>query len=139
MGEGVAIIDEDGVVAGHACPARDARNDRGAARDRRGGLDPSLEDRADDALVPELVAGAEPALGRELRHPRRGAGAAGAAVDGLLAVEHGVARMRARDGGRTRPLDVAEAADLRMLGMDEVVLLVQRPAPLRRPADKLAR
>src|SRR5690606_34438820 len=92
MGEGVAIIDEDGVVAGHACPARDARNDRGAARDRRGGLDPSLEDRADDALVPELVAGAEPALGRELRHPRRGAGAAGAAVDGLLAVEHGVDR-----------------------------------------------
>jgi hypothetical protein len=72
----------DGMIAGLLPTASRAR--------------PALEQRADDGFVHEVVADLQPALGVELRHARRGAGAAGRAVDRLVAVEDGVARMGLR-------------------------------------------
>ena len=74
---GIAVVDEDGVVAGHPRPALDRGDDRLVVADLRRGLDPAVEQAADDALVDEVVADLELALGGQLRHARRGAGAAG--------------------------------------------------------------
>src|ERR671919_206138 len=66
----VALVDEDRVEPRQPGPAGDA---------------------GDDALVHELVADAEFPAGSELGETRRGAGAAWRAVDGLLAIEDGIA------------------------------------------------
>lgn len=59
----------------------------------------------------------------EMGEPRRGAGAAGAAVDRLLAIEDGVAAMGALTLGLVGPHDVIDAADAGLLGMDGLDLL----------------
>src|SRR5690606_7861438 len=91
--EGVPFVDEDGVEAVHARPAGDRRLDRVAAAESGGRFDAALEKAADDALVDERVADPQLAARGELRHARRGAGAARAAVDRPLAVEDRVARI----------------------------------------------
>src|SRR5918994_7949489 len=96
MGVGVPLVDEDGVEPGQARPAGDAGNDRGVLPDLRRPFHAALEQAADDALVHEVFADGEPAPRRELRHARRGAGAARAAIDRLVAVEYGVATVRPR-------------------------------------------
>ena len=73
-------------------------------------LDAAAEQRADDRFVHERVAGLELALGVQLRHARRRAGAAGRAVDRLVAVEHGVAGMRIADP-RVRPSTACAKGD----------------------------
>src|SRR5687768_11232999 len=100
MREWVAVVDENGIQSRHSRPASDRRDDRLAFADDGFALDAALEQGADDRFVDELVAGLKLALGVELSHARRGAGAAGRAVDGLVAVEHGVARMRFGMPGR---------------------------------------
>src|SRR6185437_1096250 len=117
--ERVAGIDEDRVVAVHPRPAGDARADRVVIADRGRGFDPALEQAADDALMHELIARPQPAAAGELRHAGRGAGAAGGAVDGALAVEHRVAGMRARVARRAGPLHVADACDRGIVRMRE--------------------
>src|ERR1700730_11758929 len=94
VAEGVALVDEDRVDPVHPRPAGDAGPDRGDAADFGRALDAALEKAADDAFVHEIVAAGQLALAGELRHSRRGSGAAGRAVDRALAVEHGVAGMR---------------------------------------------
>src|SRR5689334_6247124 len=91
VAERIALIDEDRVDPVLPRPAGDARADRRVVADLRGALDAALEEAADDAFVHEIVADAQLALGGKLRHARRGAGAAGRAVDGAVAVEDGVA------------------------------------------------
>src|SRR5918999_817897 len=88
---GVAAVDEDGVEAGDARPALDRRNNRLLVSDPSAALDAADKFGADDALVHEAVAFVESSLRRPLRHPGRSAGAARRAVDGLVAVEHGIA------------------------------------------------
>src|SRR6266436_8737384 len=117
VAERVALVDEDGVDAVLARPAGDARADGGDAADFRCALDPALEEAADDALMDEIVAHLELALGGEMRHARRGAGAAGRAIDGAIAVEHRVAAMRALVARRAGPHHMADADDARVLGM----------------------
>ena len=85
-------------------------------------------------LVDEGVADLELAPRRELRHPARGAGAAGRAVDRLLAVEHRIACIRLRVVRRAGPEHVAEPVDGRVLGVDELVFLVDQAAHHRREA-----
>src|SRR6185437_12005668 len=111
MAEGIALVDEDRVDAVHARPAGDARPDGGDAAHFRRRLDAALKEAADDALMDELVAEGELALGDEMGHARRGAGAAGRAVDRLFAVEDGVAAMRLGVARLAGPHDVADAAD----------------------------
>src|SRR3546814_20611059 len=74
----------------------------------------------------EAVADLQLALRVKLRHARRGAGAAGAAVDRLVGVEHGVAGIGFRPGRLAGPQDVADAADGRVLRVDDLHLLVER-------------
>src|SRR5690606_22065641 len=100
---GVARIDGDGVEAGNARPALDGGHDAPMSvswvvADLGLRLDASAEQAADDALVDESIADPLPALGVQLGYARRGAGAAGTAVDRLVAVEHGVARVGFRLG-----------------------------------------
>src|SRR5215475_12978161 len=71
VGERIAIIDIDRVVAGDARPAGDARQDRRPVADARLALHPAVEQRADDALVHKTVADLEASLADELRHARR--------------------------------------------------------------------
>src|SRR6476469_225549 len=115
--EGVAVVDEDRVDAVLARPARDRGHDGVVVADPGRRLDPAVEQRADDALVHEVVADLELALAGELGHPRRGAGAAGGPVDRLVTVEDGVAGMGAGIAGLAGPHDVAHAADRLVLGM----------------------
>src|ERR1700730_17997987 len=76
VGEGIALVDENGVDAVLARPAGDRRHDGVVVADPRRGLDPTIEQRADDALMHELVADFQPSTRCELGHARRGAGAA---------------------------------------------------------------
>ena len=67
VSERVAVVDEDGVEAGVPRPAGDRGDD--ARRSRRPcwpPLDPAVEQRADDALVDEVVADLELARGRTI-------------------------------------------------------------------------
>src|SRR3546814_4616901 len=75
---GIARLDGDGVEAGDARPALDRGHDAGVVADPGLRLDAPFEEAADDALVDEAVADPQPALGVELGHACRGAGAAGA-------------------------------------------------------------
>src|SRR3984893_773336 len=77
VGEGIALVDEDGVDAVLARPAGNRRHDGVVVAAPRRSFDPAVEQRADDALMHELVADLEPSARRELGHARRGAGAAG--------------------------------------------------------------
>ena len=74
-------------------------------------LDPAAEERADEALMHEVVADRKLAARGKLGHARRGAGAAGAAVDRLFAVEDRVARVGLRVARRAGPEDMADPAD----------------------------
>src|SRR3546814_12589198 len=94
-------------------------------------LDAPFEEAADDALVDEAVADPQPALGVELGHACRRAGAAGAAVERPVAVEHGVARVGFRPRRLARPPDVAPTPARRLLGMAEGDRLVYRAAQPR--------
>src|SRR4029453_19430500 len=60
---GVAVVDEDGVVAGDARPALDRGDDGVVVADAGALLDAAVEQAADDALVDEFVVDLEPALG----------------------------------------------------------------------------
>jgi hypothetical protein len=125
MCKGITVVDEDRVVTGHSCPACNRRDDPRAARDLRGRFDPPLEQRSNDGFMHERVANLQLAPCRQLRHPGRGAGAAWAAVDGLIAVEHGVAGIGPRNGRSPGPQDVAQAVYGRVFGMNERILRVQ--------------
>src|SRR6267154_3284981 len=122
VAEGVALVDENGVDAVLARPAGDARADGGDAADLRRALDAALEEAADDALMDEIVAHLELALGGEMRHARRGAGTARAAIDGAVAVEHRVAAMGALVARRAGPHHMADAGDAAILGMGDIQL-----------------
>ena len=87
----------------------------------------------------EAVTGLQPALGMKLRHARRGAGAARAAVDGLVAIEHRVACIRARNRRRARPKDVRKAPDARIQRMNKRIKLIEASAQHWAPRDKIAR
>src|SRR5262249_20728176 len=99
-GKRVAAVDEDRVDAVEPRPAGDARHDRAAIADLGRRLDASFEQGADDALMDEILADREPALRRELGHAGRGAGAAGRAVDRLVAV---IDRITAMGAAVARP------------------------------------
>src|SRR3954447_20407809 len=133
---GVAVVDEDRVVAGGPGPAGDRGDDGGLAAEAGRRLDSALELAADDALVDEGLALPQAAAGGELGHAGRGAGAARAAVDRLLAVEDRVAGVRARVAGLAGPLDVRDAADGRVEWVDGVGHLVEAPAQLGREAQE---
>src|SRR5262245_3584782 len=130
---GIAVVDEDGVDAGDARPALDGRHDRIPVADLGAPGDAADEFRADDALVHEVLPLLELALGRPLRHARARASAAGRAVDGLVAVEHGVAAGGAGAQCLARPHDVREAGDLGLLRVLELVLGAERLAYPRAP------
>src|SRR5918992_2293771 len=121
----VALVDEDRVEPRQPGPAGDAGDDRLVLTDAHQPFDPTFEQAADDALVHELVADAEFPAGRELGETRRGAGAAWRAVDGLLAIEDGIAAVCLRRAHRPRPHDMRDAADGRILGVGDLDLLVQ--------------
>ena len=74
---GIAVIDEDGVVACGPRPASNGGDDRGTPAQADDFLHPTVEERSDDALVHEGVAWAQLSLRGPLRHPRRGSCAAG--------------------------------------------------------------
>jgi hypothetical protein len=84
-----------------------------------------VKQRSDDALVDEVISGLELAFRRPLRHAGRCAGATGRAVDGLVAIEDGVAGMGFRSGRCAGPQDVAQAADVGFFRMDKLVLAVE--------------
>src|SRR3954449_6180665 len=134
---GIAVVDEDRVMARGPGPAGDRGDDGGLAAEAGRGLDSALELAADDALVDEKLALPQAAAGGELGHAGRGAGAARAAVDRLLAVEDRVAGVRARVAGPAGPLDVRDAADGRVERVDGVGDLVEAPAQLGREAQEL--
>src|SRR3982074_1229988 len=111
MRERIALVDEDGVDAVLARPAGDRRHDGVVVADPRCSFDPAVEQRADDALMHELVADLAPPARPELGPARCCAGAARGAVDRLVAVEHRVARMGARIAGLAGPHHVAHVLD----------------------------
>ena len=86
----------------------------------------------------EAVANLQPALGGELRHPCRGSGATGRAVNGLVAIEDRVAGIRVRVHRLSRPQDMGQAADRRMQRMDEVVFRVERGPQSGGQGDQLS-
>ncbi len=138
-GEGVAVVDEDRVVAGHPRPPLDRGDDGLEGPDLGLRLDPPAEQRADDALVDEVVADAELPLRRPLRHARGSAGAAGRAIERLVAVEDGVAGVGLRMGRHAGPEDMREALDGGVLRVDEIVFGVERRPQLRAPAQQVRR
>src|SRR5581483_11275164 len=119
---------KDGIVPGDLCPARDARPDRAVIANGGFRFDPAVEHGADDALVHEIVAGLELALGGKLRDPRGGSGAAGRAVDRLVAIEHGVAGIGARIARLVAPLNVGDAANAVIFRMHRRDLLLRGAA-----------
>src|SRR5258708_36296185 len=126
VAEGIALVDEDGVDAVLPRPAGEAGANGGDAADLRRALDATLEEAADDALVHEFLADAQLALGGEMRHARRGAGATRRAVDRAVAVEDGVAAMRRLVARRAGPHDVADTGDAGIVGMCEADLLAHQ-------------
>src|SRR5689334_6793472 len=76
MRERIAVVDEDGVQAGHPRPTADRGDDGRLAGDSDVLFDLALEQRTDDRFMDKAVARLELALGMKLRHARRGAGAA---------------------------------------------------------------
>src|SRR5262245_1028513 len=94
--ERIVIVDPDFVAPRGVSRAFDRRDNRMLAADFRLRLDAADEAAADIALVHERIADLEPPLRDEMRHARRRAGAARAAVDGLVAIKHRVARIGAR-------------------------------------------
>src|SRR5262249_61408401 len=68
VSEGVALVDEDGVDAVLARPAGDRGHDGVVIADAAPRFDPAVEQRADDALVHELLADLELAARSELGH-----------------------------------------------------------------------
>ena len=60
---GIAVVDEDGVVAGHPGPAGNRGHDGRPVADLGARLDTAVEQAADDAFMDEFVAHLEAALG----------------------------------------------------------------------------
>src|SRR5436305_1916051 len=87
--EGIAIVHENRVVADDPRPATDTGLDALERANVGFGLDAALEHRSDQAFLAESVADPQSPLAMELRHARRCSGAAGRAVDRLVAVEYG--------------------------------------------------
>src|SRR5690606_16438046 len=94
---------------------------------------------ADDRFMHEIVSRLEPAFGMKLGHPRRGARAAGRAVDRLGAIEDGVARMGLRVPRGTGPQNMRKSTDSVVDRMHETVRLVQALPQDRAPADQVSR
>src|SRR5919112_3540323 len=92
VGERIPVIDEDGVEPGHPRPTLNGWDDRIAVAHLRTPFDAACEGRADDALVNEGIALLQCAAGGEMSHAGGSARAAGRTVDGLVTVEHRVAR-----------------------------------------------
>ena len=141
MRERVAVVDEDGVVAGHPGPAVD----RGDDRRRAGRPWPRASTRPLNS-VPMMLSWTKSSptlslpLRRPLRHARRGAGAAGRAVDRLVAVEHGVAGMGLGLGRRAGPQDVADSPLIAgFSGWTKLYFAFSAPAQLRAPAQQVGR
>src|ERR1700722_2549063 len=131
VAEGIALVDEDRVDAVLARPAGDTRLDRLHAAHLGRALDPPLEEAADEALMDEIVTDLELPLRCEMRHARRGTGAAGRTVDPALAKEDRVPGVRRLVPRRACPHDVADALDARIFGMDQRHRLVGKPADHR--------
>ncbi|GAB7553355.1 hypothetical protein NRB_28610 [Novosphingobium sp. 11B] len=74
----------------------------------------------------EAVANRKRALARQMRKPRRRAGAAGAAVDRLVAVEHRIASVRAVMLRLVGPEDMADPANGGVERMDRLELRTHR-------------
>ena len=70
MRQRVAVIDKDRVVAGHARPTLDRRNDAIIGSERDGFLNAATEQCADDALMNEIIANLKLTARRPLRHAR---------------------------------------------------------------------
>ena len=102
-----------------------------------GGLDPAVEQGADDALVHEVLADLQKALGDALRHARGGAGPAGRTVDRFVAVEDGVPGMRFWMLRLVGPHDVAHSRDMLVFRMDGLNRLLHRAAHYRTPLEDL--
>src|SRR5690349_1615070 len=88
--ERIRVIHMDDVESGMYGGSLDGRHDGRMIAQLHALFHASDEPATDVALVDEGVARRQPAAGRELRHPRRSAGAAGTAVDGALAIKHRV-------------------------------------------------
>ena len=95
VGQRIAVVDEDRVVAGHARPALDRGDDGvvGARPSPRASTRPLNSEPMMLSWTKSSPTFSLP-MRRPLRHAGRGAGAAGRAVDRLVAVEHGIAGMR---------------------------------------------
>ncbi len=123
VGEGIAVVDEDGCVAGHPRPSGDRGDD--ASRPATVVADSTRplkrEPMMDSCGIRRRV---QLPPCRKLGHAGRGAGAAGRAVDRLVAVKDGVSGVCAGHGGLAGPQDVAEPADGGVFGVGEVVLRV---------------
>uniref|UniRef100_A0A0N5A080 LigA n=1 Tax=Parastrongyloides trichosuri TaxID=131310 RepID=A0A0N5A080_PARTI len=109
--EGILAVHPDGVEAGGDGRTLDRGHDRLVVAHRGLGFDAADEPAADVAFVDEGVADLQPPLGVQMSQPRRGAGAAGAAVDGLVAIEDGVAAVGALTLGLVGPQHVADPVD----------------------------
>src|SRR6266540_1108601 len=82
LGEGVVGVDDVRGEAGDPGRAGDRGHDGGTVADHRLLHEPTGEDRAQDALVAEVLVQAQLAAGMEDGHLGAGAGAAGRSVDG---------------------------------------------------------
>src|SRR4051794_24512144 len=104
-GERVLGVEEERGLGVDVGRAADARMDPAVNDPRR-----SLEDAADDALLPPDLARGERAVGHQAGDLRAGAGAAGGAVVRLARAEDEVLAVRPRIARRAVQLDVVDLA-----------------------------
>src|SRR5262245_18787440 len=95
VAERIGFVDPDLAETGRDGGAFDRLHDSGAFAQGGRGFDPANEAAADITFMDETVAHLQSALRNQMRHAGRGAGAAGAAIDGAFAVENGIAAIGA--------------------------------------------
>src|SRR5262245_5234004 len=113
----IAIVDDEGVLAGDPGRAFDLGDDRLVLADERARADAAGEARADEALVDERFVVGEQAHRVDDRHHRARAGAARRSVDFGVGEDRDVAKIGAlvaRRAGEDRAVDAAQARLERM-------------------------
>ena len=112
---GIVLVQDDGVVSVHFCPAFDAGDDGGLACNFGYFLDSANKFGADKAFVNKFISRLKPAFGKPLCHSSGSSRAAWGAIDGLVSIKYCISSLATWVDCFSGPKDMRQSSNAFLL------------------------
>ena len=134
---GIVLVQDDGVVSVHFCPAFDAGDDGGLACNFGYFLDSANKFGADKAFVNKFISRLKPAFGKPLCHSSGSSRAAWGAIDGLVSIKYCISSRATCVDCFSGPKDMRQSSNAFLLWVDKLVFFIHFLAQVARHRDEL--